>query len=89
MLLEETNFTYKETQQVVREIQLVELSTAGLYQIQQLQISLNLSELNEEAPPMFAVEWGGRETGPLSLPQLGIGYHVSIVLRGVVNGLSR
>lgn len=71
MLLDETNFTRSQTQQVEWERQLVELSTAGLYEIQSLQVSLNMSEIDEAAPPMFEAEWGGRETGPLSLLELG------------------
>lgn len=71
VLLDETNFTRSQTQQVMQERQLVELSTAGLYEMQRLQVSLNMSEIDEAAPPMLEVEWGGRETGPLSLLELG------------------
>ncbi len=70
MLLDETDFSHNETQQVVREMQLIELSTAGLYEIQRLQVSLNMSEIDEMSPPMVSVEWGGRET-TLSLLELG------------------
>lgn len=71
LLLDETNFTRSQTQQVVQETQLVELSTAGLYEIQSFQVSLNMSEIDAAAPPMFEVAWGGRETGPLSLLDIG------------------
>ena len=71
LLMHETDLLYKDTKQVVRETQTIELSTAGLYQIQRLQLSLNMTQVDEEDPPQYIMEWGGRETGPLSL--LGIG----------------
>jgi hypothetical protein len=71
LLMDETNFTRNQTQQVVQERQLVEMSTAGLHEVQNLQVSLNMSEIDETDPPMFIVQWGGRETAPLSLLELG------------------
>lgn len=71
LLLDETNFTRSQTQKVVQERQLIEMSTAGRYEIQSLHVSLNMSEVDEAAPPMFVMQWGGRQTAPLSLSELG------------------
>ncbi len=56
---------------MVRERQFIELHTAGLYEIQMLQVSINTSDIDESDAPMFIVEWGGRETDLMSLMDLG------------------
>lgn len=71
MLMHEAKFTYGQTQQVVRETQLIELHTAGHYEIQRLHVSLNTSGIDESRAPMFVVEWGGRESDPLPLVEIG------------------
>lgn len=71
VLLHDTNFTYKDTQQVARERQHVELHTAGLYEIQTLEVSLDYSVVNESNVPSLVVHWGGRQTPPLSVLELG------------------
>ena len=71
LLIHETDFLYNDTKQVVRERQAIELSTAGMYQKQRLQFSLNMTEVDAEDPPQYIMEWGGRETGPLSLLEIG------------------
>lgn len=68
--MDETNFTFRGTQQAVQERQLIELSTAGRYEIQRIHLAVNLSEVGESTP-MFTVEWGGRESGPFSLLESG------------------
>lgn len=70
--MHETEFSFRETQQVVRERQQIELHTTGQFQIQRLQMMLNQSEISESNPPTFRVEWGGREATPMSLQQLGV-----------------
>ena len=70
--MHETEFSFRETQQVVRERQQVELHTTGQFQIQRLLVMLNQSEISESIPPTFRVEWGGRESAPMSLQQLGV-----------------
>ena len=78
--MHDTDFLYNQTQQVVREIQQVELSTAGHYEVQMLRMSLNISEVNEATPLMFSVEWGGRETGPFSPLETGTyTYRIAVV----------
>ena len=70
--MHETDFTFSETEQVIRERQQVELHTAGQFQVQMLHVVLNQSEISQSEPPMFLVEWGGREAAPISLQQLGM-----------------
>lgn len=70
VLMHETEFSFSETQQVVRERQQLELYTSGEFQVQRLQVVIDQAEISESEPPTFLVEWGGREAS-LSLHQLG------------------
>ena len=69
--MDETNFTHKDTQQAVQERQLIELYTAGLYEVQKLHISLNASEIEEASSLMFTLHWGSRGSDPFSLLEPG------------------
>ncbi len=59
-----TGFTYDQTKQVQLEKQVVQLRTEGLYDIQQLHLSLNTSEDDSSE---VVLSWGDRVSGPIAL----------------------
>lgn len=70
MLIHDSDFTYDQTQQVALEIQRVEITSDGLYDIQTLSITVNLTELDSNSSPVFIVEWGGRQSEEFSFQEL-------------------
>lgn len=62
-----TGFTYEQTQQVQLEKQVVQLTTTGLYDVQQLNISLNISEDDSSE---IMVTWGDRVSAPIPLADI-------------------
>ena len=78
--MHDTNFTYKETRQSVRESQQIELRTAGMFEVQRLEVSINISAITGDEDPMVVVEWGGRESQPMSVMQLGMFLAVFIIV---------
>lgn len=68
--MHETDFTYDQTQQAVRERQVVELTTHGLYDIQSLSAVVNTSGIDSNSPPEIVIEWDGRESNRLDLVTL-------------------
>ncbi len=62
-----TGFTYDQTKQVQLEKQVIQLTTDGLYDIQQLHFSLNISETTDEDTSMVVVRWGDRVSESIPL----------------------
>lgn len=60
--MHETEFLHNETTQSVRERQLIEFDSHGHYDIQNVYIKLNATELIDgESPPVeFEIKWGSR-----------------------------
>ena len=46
------------------------MTTAGLYNIQELRLSLNWSAVNKNSPPQFNIEWAGRISKPISIHKI-------------------
>ena len=56
---------------MVRERQRVELYSAGLPEVQTLEVSIDSAVLGAADAPSMVVSWGGRQTPPLSTLELG------------------
>ena len=66
-LLHNTSYRHNETFLSNREIQFITMMTAGLYNTQEIRLSVNKSAINENNPPKLSIEWGGRISQPISV----------------------
>lgn len=49
-----------------REIQHITMTTSGLYNVQELRLTLNWSAINEQMPTKFNIEWAGKISKQIS-----------------------
>ncbi len=54
----------------MREQQEIALTSAGLYDTQTLTVAVNMSAVDNNAPPSVVLEWGGRSTDAIPVTQL-------------------
>lgn len=78
---ENRDFTPRQSGQVVRERQRVELHSAGLHEIQTVEVAMEDTGMAAE-PPSLVVTWGGRQTPPISVMELGA-LEIEIVWSGL------
>ena len=65
-----SEYKYNQTQQSMREEQVLTLSTEVTREKQRLTVLVNLTELNDENPSAVEITWGGRTALPISVLEL-------------------
>ena len=65
-----TSYRHNETFLSNREIQFITMTTAGLYNTQEIRLSINKSAINENNTPKFSIEWAGRISRPIPVQSI-------------------
>ena len=58
--MHDTKFYFNETQQSIRERQIIEFTSHGYYDIQNVFVQIDLALVNDSNPPLFELVWGSR-----------------------------